>query len=129
MEKEQIRIDKYLWAIRVFKTRSLATEACVKGNVKLNGNHVKASKTVMLGDVYKIKAEHRNWEIKVLGIVFQRVQYAEAIKYYEDLTPMAEFENQKLATSAFVFDTGKRQNKQARPTKKQRRDLDDYLES
>ena len=125
-EKEKLRIDKYLWAARIFKTRSLATEACANNKVKSNGVNVKASKTVNIGDEYEIRTEAKKWLIKVTGLLHSRVQYAEAIKSYIDLTP--EEEKEKVTTSAFVFNTGKRKSKQGRPTKKQKRDLDSFME-
>jgi ribosome-associated heat shock protein Hsp15 len=124
--KEKLRIDKYLWSIRIFKTRSLAAEACEKGRVKLNGTSVKASKNVNVNDAYEIKAEERKWIIKVTGLLDHRVQYSEAIKYYIDLTPAEENERIEMQTSS--FHTGKRLSKIGRPTKKQRRDLDDFIE-
>lgn len=123
--KEKLRIDKYLWAIRIFKTRSLASEACDKGKVKLKGDTVKASKTVTVGDEYEIKTEARKWLIKVTGLLPNRVQYSEAIKYYIDLTPEEELE--KMKNQAASFHTGKRLSKIGRPTKQQRRDLDDFM--
>src|SRR5204863_9827626 len=87
MEKEKLRIDKYLWSIRLFKTRSQAADACDKGRVKLNEDSVKASRLVKLNDVYEVKTEARRWVIKVTGLLDHRVQYSEAIKFYEDLTP------------------------------------------
>jgi ribosome-associated heat shock protein Hsp15 len=123
-QKEKLRIDKYLWAIRVFKTRSLASEACEKGKVKLNGDSVKASKTVNIGDEYEVKTEARKWIIKVTGLLSNRVQYSEAIKYYIDLTPSEDSE--RIKTNAPSFHTGKRLSKIGRPTKKERRDLDDF---
>jgi ribosome-associated heat shock protein Hsp15 len=124
--KEKLRIDKYLWAIRLFKTRSQAAEACDKGKVKLNGNAVKASKTVNAGEEYEVKTEARKWIIKVTGLLHNRMQYSEAIKYYIDLTPAEEIE--RLQFQASAFHTGKRLSKIGRPTKKQRRDLDDFTE-
>ena len=124
--KEKLRIDKYLWSIRIFKTRSLAADACEKGRVKLNGTAVKASKHVNTNDEYEIKAEERKWIIKVVGLLDHRVQYSEAIKYYIDLTPAEEIERNQIQTSS--FHTGKRLSKIGRPTKKQRRDLDDFIE-
>jgi ribosome-associated heat shock protein Hsp15 len=124
--KEKLRIDKYLWSIRIFKTRSLASEACEKGRVKLNGTAVKASKNVNIDDEYEIKAEERKWVIKVTGLLDHRVQYSEAIKYYIDLTPAEENERVEIQTAS--FHTGKRLSKIGRPTKKQRRDLDDFIE-
>ena len=124
--KEKLRIDKYLWAIRLFKTRTQAAEACDKGKVKLNGNPVKASKTVNAGEEYEVKTEARKWIIKVAGLLHNRMQYSEAIKYYIDLTPAEEIE--RLQFQASAFHTGKRLSKIGRPTKKQRRDLDDFTE-
>jgi ribosome-associated heat shock protein Hsp15 len=126
-KKEKLRIDKYLWAIRLFKTRTLAAEACDKGKVKQNGASVKAAKTVNVGDEYEVKTEARKWVIKVAGLLDRRVQYSEAINYYLDLTPAEELE--KLSFTAPSFHTGKRLSKIGRPTKKERRDLDDYMES
>ena len=124
--KEKLRIDKYLWAIRVFKTRSLASEACEKGKVKFKGDSVKASKAVTIGDEYEIKTEARKWIIKVTGLLSNRVQYAEAIKYYLDLTPSEDLDPLKIQPAS--FHTGKRLSKIGRPTKKERRDLDDFVE-
>ena len=123
-EKEKLRIDKYLWAIRIFKTRSLAAEACEKGKVRLQGDPVKAAKTVHAGDEYEIKTEARKWHIKVTGLLDHRQQFTEAIKYYIDLTPAEELDRNRFEASS--FNTGKRQSKIGRPTKKERRDLDDF---
>lgn len=125
-EKEKLRIDKYLWAIRIFKTRSLARDACDKGKVKLNGDSVKAARTVAIGDEYEIRTDGRKWVIKVVSLLHNRVQYTEAIKHYTDLTP--EEELQRLEYQAATFFTGKRRSKIGRPTKKERRELDDFME-
>lgn len=124
--EEKLRIDKYLWSIRMFKTRSLAAEACNNGKVKWNGVSVKPSKTVHIGEKYEIKIEEKKWLIEVTGLLHHRVQYSEAIKFYMDLTPVEE--KQKVQASAFVFHTGKRKSKQGRPTKKDKRDLDEFFE-
>ncbi len=125
-EKEKLRIDKYLWAIRLFKTRSLASEACANNKVKHKETNVKAAKTVIIGDEYEVKTEAKKWVIKVTGLLHNRVQYSEAINYYIDLTP--EEDREAVKQTAFVFQTGKRQSKQGRPTKKQKRDLEDFME-
>ncbi|MDE3236175.1 MAG: RNA-binding S4 domain-containing protein [Bacteroidota bacterium] len=123
--KEKLRIDKYLWSIRIFKTRSIAADACDKGKVKLHGDSVKASKTVNIGDEYEIKTEARKWVIKVTGLLDHRVQYSEAIQFYIDITPSEEIEKMKMQAAA--FHTGKRLSKIGRPTKKERRDLDEFM--
>ncbi|MCU0386255.1 MAG: RNA-binding S4 domain-containing protein [Flavihumibacter sp.] len=120
----KVRIDKYLWAIRLFKTRGLAAEALDKGRVKLNGVSVKASRPVVVGDEYEIRTEARKWVIKVTALLENRVAYPEAIKHYEDLTPQEELE--RIQFQAASFYTGKRLSKTGRPTKKDRRDLDEF---
>ena len=124
--KEKLRLDKYLWAIRLFKTRTLASVACDNGKVKFDGSQAKAGKQVSVGDEYEIKTEAKRWRIKVSALLYKRVAYAEAIKYYIDITP--EEEIQRLQYQAASFHTGKRQSKIGRPTKKERRDLDGFLE-
>jgi ribosome-associated heat shock protein Hsp15 len=125
-EKEKLRIDKYLWAIRLFKTRTAAAAACDTGKVKLQGVPVKASRNVVVGDEYEVKTEVRKWVIRVTGLLHNRQAFSEAIKYYSDITPQEELE--RLQFQSASFHTGKRQSKIGRPTKKQRRELDDFLE-
>lgn len=126
MEKEKLRLDKYLWAIRLFKTRSLAADACDKGKVKMNGDSLKASKTVNVGDEYEVKTEAKRWRIKVTGLLDHRVQYSEAIKFYNDITPAEEIT--RIQYQAATFHTGKRMSKVGRPTKKDKRDIDEFME-
>ena len=123
-EKEKLRLDKFLWAIRLFKTRSLATAACDGGKVKFAGSQAKASKNVNIGEEYEVKTEAKRWRIKVTGLLAKRVAHAEAIQYYIDITPDEEV--QRLQFQAASFHTGKRQSKIGRPTKKERRNLDGF---
>jgi ribosome-associated heat shock protein Hsp15 len=122
--KEKLRIDKYLWAIRLFKTRSQAADACDKGKVKLNGDNVKPARTVNIGDEYDVRTEARKWMVKVTGLLHNRVQYSEAVKFYQDITPPEALD--AVTFQATSFHTGKRLSKVGRPTKKQRRDLDEF---
>jgi ribosome-associated heat shock protein Hsp15 len=126
MEKEKLRIDKYLWAVRIFKTRTLAADACNNGKVKCNGTNVKASKAIAIGEQYEVKTEAKKWIIEVTGLLHARVQFSEAIKHYIDFTPHENKE--KTQTTAFVFNTGKRKSKKGRPTKKEKRSLDEFFE-
>jgi len=126
MEREKLRIDKYLWAIRLFKTRSQAADACDKSKVKLNGENVKASKTVNIGDEYEVKTEAKRWMIKVTGLLDHRVQYSQSITYYTDITPADELD--RIEFQAAVFNTGKRMSKQGRPTKKDKREIDGFMD-
>jgi ribosome-associated heat shock protein Hsp15 len=125
-EKEKLRIDKYLWAIRLFKTRTLASEACDSGKVRLNGAPVKAAKPVSVGDEYEIKTEARKWRIRVTGLLHTRMAFSEVIKFYVDITPEDQLEKPNFQAAS--FHTGKRLSKIGRPTKKQRRELDDFMD-
>jgi ribosome-associated heat shock protein Hsp15 len=122
--KEKLRLDKYLWAIRLFKTRTMAAAACDSGKVKFDGLQAKAARNVSIGDEYEVKTEAKRWRIKVTGLLEKRVAASEAIKNYIDITP--EEELQRLQYQAASFHTGKRQSKIGRPTKKERRDLDEF---
>ena len=90
IQPEKLRLDKYLWSIRFFKTRSQAADACDKGKVKCLGNSAKAARSVNVNDEYEVKTEAKKWVIKVTGLLHSRVQYAEAIKFYQDITPPEE---------------------------------------
>lgn len=122
---EKLRLDKYLWSIRIFKTRSQATDAIEEGKVKWNGMNVKPSKTVSIGEKYDIRTSARKWTIEVVGLLGQRMGYEEAIKYYVDLTSEEDKVDNRMTES---FYTGKRQSKTGKPTKKQRRHWSDFHE-
>lgn len=122
---EKLRLDKYLWAIRVFKTRTQASTAIDEGKVKYKEQNTKPSHIVSVGDVYDIKTPARRWLIQVTDLLLNRVAYSEAIKYYLDLTPVEDRELKQKPTESFF--TGKRLSKIGRPTKKQRRDLEDFI--
>ncbi len=123
--KEKLRVDKYLWAIRLFKTRSQAADACDNGKVKLQGNNVKASKPVNIGDVFDVKTEGRKWVIQVTGLLEKRAAYPEAIKHYEDITPPEDLDVVKFQAAS--FQTGKRLSKVGRPTKRDLRDIRGFM--
>ena len=126
-QNEKLRLDKYLWSIRLFKTRTEAAAACDTGKVKFQGSQAKAAKQVHVGDEYEVKTEAKRWRIQVTGLLHKRVAYSEAVKFYLDITPAEEIE--RLQFQAASFHTGKRQSKIGRPTKKERRDLDDFFDT
>jgi ribosome-associated heat shock protein Hsp15 len=125
MSDKRLRLDKYLWAIRIFKTRTLASEAIDSGKVKHNGQNVKASRSISIGDQYEVRTSARKWIIEVRGLLETRGPYEVAIENYSDLTPEEDKTIEKPLASNFY--TGKRLSKTGRPTKKQRRDLSDLL--
>ncbi len=120
MESSQ-RIDKYLWYVRIFKTRSIATDACNGGKVKLNGSNTKPSKELKPGDKIEFKRAVVQHTIEVIGFPKSRVPAKEVLLYYNDLTP--ETEILKLQDMKYVK-TERREKGTGRPTKKERRDID-----
>ncbi len=123
---EKLRIDKYLWSIRLFKTRSLATDACRAGRVKKEGNNIKPSYEVKIGEVYQVSKAVEKKTIKVLDLLYTRVDAKKAVLAYADLTPPEETAKYK---SMFQSPVLTRDRGAGRPTKKDRRDIDDLSES
>lgn len=120
-----MRIDKYLWCTRYYKTRSLATEACKKGHVKIGGSNTKPSKDVYSGEAISIRKNQINYQIEVLGLPKNRVGAKLVDLYRKDVTPKEAFENQDLLKYSKDY---YRKKGSGRPTKKDRRDIDDYYE-
>lgn len=123
---EKLRIDKYLWSIRLFKTRTLATEACKAGRVKLKGQNIKPSYEVKIDDVYHIQKGIEKKVVKVIGLLERRVDAKTAVQFYEDQTPVEETVGYKSVFQAPVL---KRDRGTGRPTKKDRREIDDLQAS
>ena len=115
-----VRIDKWLWAVRVFKTRSLASDSCRHGHVEISGQQVKPSRLVRIQDVIVVKKDQMTRTYKVLQLLERRVGAAAAKEYAEDLTPASEFEKPREP----YFHPFVRPKGSGRPTKKERRQLD-----
>ena len=120
--REKLRIDKYLWAIRAFKTRTLAADACKAGRVKLDGQNIKPSHEVKIGEVYNVAKGPERRILKVTGMAESRTDAKTAINFYEDITP---FEQTHAFKSVFQAPILKRDRGAGRPTKKDRRDIDE----
>jgi ribosome-associated heat shock protein Hsp15 len=120
--KEKLRIDKYLWAIRVFKTRSLATDACKAGRIKLDNQNVKPSHEVKVGEVYQVSKGEERKVLKVTGLLEQRADAKTVINFFDDITPV---EQTHAFKSMFHAPMLKRDRGAGRPTKKDRREIDD----
>jgi len=120
-----MRIDKYLWCIRIYKTRSLATEACKKGHVRINSDGIKPSKLVYNGDKLTIRKDQINFEIEVLDIPKNRIGAKLVDIYRKDITPKEAFEKLELLQYSKDY---YRKKGAGRPTKKDRRELDEYAE-
>ncbi len=120
-----MRIDKFLWAIRFYKTRSIAAEALKKNHIKLNGIAAKPSKEVFGGDELVIRKNQIDYIILVLDIPKSRVGAKLVPQFIKDNTPKEAFANQELLKDAKNY---YRKKGMGRPTKKDRRDLEDFTE-
>ncbi|MGB1247385.1 MAG: RNA-binding S4 domain-containing protein [Chitinophagales bacterium] len=121
---QKLRIDKWLWAVRIFKTRTAASKACDAGKVKVKDDKVKASYKIAVGDMINVRVNYVNRIVKVEKIIEKRVGAAIAVECYEDLTP-DELKPERLK-SAFLQPTAYRERGQGRPTKKERRTIDKF---
>lgn len=122
MQKLKIRIDQWLWYVRVFKTRTLACEACNAGKVKKNNQHVKPSKEIAIDEIYTITIGQLEKCIKVVDAPKQRIGASLVSLYYQDLTTQEEYER----VENLRLNSGQRSRGSGRPTKRERRQLD-YL--
>ena len=120
-EKNTTRIDKWLWAVRIFKTRSLATKACSAGKVKIDDNKVKASRNIQPGDMIQIRKGVVKNKYKVLKIAEKRMGAKMVLNYLNDITPEEELAKLKTAR---VIQIQTREKGRGRPTKKERRIMD-----
>lgn len=120
-----VRIDKWLWAVRIFKTRSQATEACKKGHVVIGELPVKASREVQIGEIIKVRKSPVTKSFKVLALSGKRMGAKLVSDFMEDVTPPEEME---LLEMQKHMRWSTREKGTGRPTKKDRRDLDDFFE-
>jgi ribosome-associated heat shock protein Hsp15 len=120
----KLRIDKWLWAVRIYKTRSQASEACQKGRVIIDGIAVKPSRIVKIGDVLFIRKLPVIYTIRVKDLSQNRLPAKRVVEFAEDLTSVEELEKLSLHDSAFL----KRDKGSGRPTKKERRMIDDIID-
>ncbi|MFC0516239.1 RNA-binding S4 domain-containing protein [Mucilaginibacter angelicae] len=125
-EKEKLRIDKYLWAIRAFKTRTLASDACKAGRIKLDGKNIKPSYEVKIGDVYQVAKGIERRVVRVTGLLENRVDAKTAVNFYEDITPVEQTQAFKSMFQAPIL---KRDRGTGRPTKLDRREIDDLKDN
>ena len=119
-----MRIDKYLWCVRYYKTRNIATEACKKGHIKINGEQVKPSREVYKNDKIIVRKNHINYQLEVLDIPLSRVGAKLVDLYRQDNTPQDAFEQAELQQLAQDY---YREKGEGRPTKKDRRAIDNLL--
>ncbi len=123
-DPDNVRIDKFLWAVRLFKTRSIAAEACKKGRVQINGVSVKSSRSIKAGDTIDIKTPPITRTYSVLSVAEKRMGAKLVPDFIKDITPEDQLEILELTRLA--YNQGRRKGL-GRPTKKDRRDIERLL--
>ena len=125
MEKHNTRIDKWLWAVRIFKTRAMATEACSGGKVKINETAVKASRKIITGDLIQVRKGVVKHLYCVLKIAEKRMGAKLVLNFLDDITTEEELAKLKSSQKQSIQT---REKGQGRPTKRERRNMDKYRE-
>ena len=121
---KQIRVDKWLWAVRIFKTRNQATEACKKGRILIREQSVKPSRVLRINDIIQVKKPPVVYSYKVTGLLAKRLSARLVKDYIEDITPESELQKLKVKETFFIS----RDRGSGRPTKKERRIMDKLRE-
>ena len=116
----EVRVDKWLWAVRVFKTRSQATEACRKGKILIDNQPVKPSRILKVKDVVQVRRSPVLYSFRVLGLLGKRLSAKAIQEYVENITPEEEMEKLRVRETFFIA----RDKGSGRPTKKERRTIE-----
>lgn len=122
---DQQRVDKWLWATRIFKTRSIAADACKKGRVSIDGRPLKPSAMVSKGDTIQVRKPPITLTYKILNLTNNRIGAKLVPEYLKNITPASEYE--LLELQRLTGQAGRRKGT-GRPTKKERRDLDQFIQ-
>jgi ribosome-associated heat shock protein Hsp15 len=122
----EVRIDKWMWATRIFKTRTIAAEACKKNRIAIGGVNVKPSRMIKLGDVIQVRKPPVTFSFKVLGLTERRMGAKLVCEYLENVTPPEQYELLEMNRASGFVD---RARGLGRPTKKDRRELEQFTES
>ena len=122
----QARIDKWLWAVRIYKTRSIAAEACKKGHIMVRDKTVKPSFIIHEGDIVQVKKSPITYSFKVLKCAENRVGAKLVPELMENVTPVEQYEILEMSRISGFID---RARGTGRPTKKERRSMDDFIDS
>ncbi len=123
---DEVRIDKWLWAVRIFKTRTAASEACKKGRVMIGNVVVKPSRNIRAGEIIEVRKSPVTFSFKVLALADKRMGAAKVPEFMENVTPPDQYELLELNRISGFVD---RQRGTGRPTKKERRDLEQFTDS
>lgn len=120
----EVRIDKYLWATRIYKTRSIASDACKNGRITMNGTQLKPSKTFHIGDIFSVRKGPITYTYRILQLSENRLGAKLVPEYIQDITTPEQLELLELAR---IAGQSGRDRGTGRPTKKDRRDIETFM--
>ena len=127
MPTEKVRIDRWLWSIRAYKTRTLATDACKRKWVKVNGIDAKPSRDIKAKDIVTYKIGPLEKKVQVIKVIEKRVSAKSVDQYLEDLTPKSSYEAAEIKRRNIVSSMVGKKASKGRPSKKERRDLEEFF--
>ncbi|MDA7757313.1 RNA-binding S4 domain-containing protein [Opitutales bacterium] len=127
MQTQKIRIDRWLWSVRVYKTRTLSTDACKRKWVRINGNEAKPSREIVVGDIVTAKTGPIQRRLKVISLLEKRIAAKHVEDFMDDLTAPEEYEKARNARKHFMPSAFGKRTTKGRPSKKERRDLEDFF--
>lgn len=123
--KNEVRIDKWLWAVRLFKTRTIAVEACKKGRIAISGTTIKPSRNIKVGEVIQVRKPPITYSFEVLALADKRMGAKLVPEFMKDVTSASEYAILEVSKASGFVDRGRGLG---RPTKKERRDLDEFID-
>ncbi len=124
---DSLRLDKFLWAVRLYKTRPAATDACRLGRVEMGGQPVKAGREVRVGEVITVQSDELTKTVRVVALLEKRVAGKLVAEFIEDLTPPEEYERARKRREEHALNLAT--SPPLRPTKRDRRDIDAFLDA
>ena len=127
MSSEKVRVDRWLWSVRAYKTRTLATDACRRRWVKVNGTDAKPSRDIKAKDIVTYKIGPLEKKVQVIKVIEKRVSAKSVDQYLEDLTPKSSYEAAETKRRNIVSSMGCKRASKGRPSKKERRDFEEFF--
>lgn len=127
MSSEKVRVDRWLWSIRAYKTRTLSTDACKRKWVTVNGTDAKPSREIKTQDIVTFKVGPLEKKVQVLQILEKRISAKLVDQYLKDLTPQSSYQEAEVKKRAIISSPFGKRARKGRPSKKERREMEDFF--
>jgi len=127
MSSEKVRVDRWLWSVRAYKTRTLATDACKRKWVTVNGTDAKPSREIKTQDIVTFKVGPLEKKVQVLQILEKRISAKLVDQYLKDLTPQSSYQEAEVKKRAIISSPFGKRARKGRPSKKERREMEDFF--